>query len=76
MSETNWINETMRAAQALGHCRGYMIGMMLHDNAITPNQFKNIYEVFKRSYELRGDEMYESDISRIQKRAGELGVTI
>ena len=76
MSEINWLNEAMKAAQAVGHCRGYMIGMMLYDDAITPPRFKHIYEAFKRSYELMGDDMGEFDISRIQKRAGEIGATI
>ena len=76
MSEINWINEAMRASQAVGHCRGYMIGMMLYDDAITPSRFKHIYEVYKHTYELMGDEMYEFDMSRIQKRAGEIGATI
>lgn len=76
MSEINWINEAMRASQAVGHCRGYFIGMMLYDDAITPTRFKHIYEAYKHTYELMGDEMYEFDMSRIQKRAGEIGATI
>ena len=76
MSGTNWINETMRASQAVGHCRGFIIGGMLYDPEITPYRFKNAYVALKRSHELMGDEMSEIDISRIKTRAEELGVTI
>ena len=76
MSEINWINETMRAAQAVGHCRGHIIGGMLYDPEINAFRFKNAYEALKRSHELMGDEMSEFDVSRIKKRADELGVTI
>jgi hypothetical protein len=66
----------MRAAQAVGHCRGFIIGGMLYDPEITPYRFKNAYVALKRSHELMGDEMSEFDISRIKTRAEELGVTI
>lgn len=76
MSEINWMNEAMRLSQALGHCRGYFIGMMLYDDAITPTRFKHIYDAFKHSHELMGDEIHEFDMSRIQKRADEIGANI
>jgi hypothetical protein len=76
MSGINWMNEAMKASQAVGHCRGYFLGMMLYDSSITPSRFEHIYEAFKRSHELMGDEIHEFDMSRIQKRADEIGATI
>ena len=72
----NYIHQrALETAGALGHLRGTIIGEMLYED-ITPSKFKHLYEAFKRSYELGGDTMDEFDTSRIQKRAGELGVTI
>jgi len=68
--------QALGTAGALGHLRGTIIGEMLYEDNITPSKFKHLYEAFKRSYELGGDTMDEFDISRIQNRANELGVTL
>jgi hypothetical protein len=68
--------QALGTAGALGHLRGTIIGEMLYEYNITPSKFKHLYEAFKHSYELGGDEMNEFDISRIQKRAEEIGATL
>ena len=65
----------MELASALGYLRGAIIGELLYSN-LTPTKFTHTYEVYKRSYELGGDEMDTFDITRIRKRAEELGLTI
>ena len=65
----------MELASALGYLRGAMIGELLYSN-LTPSKFTHMYEIYKRSYELGGDAMDTFDITRIQKRADELGVTL
>ena len=65
----------LELSSALGYLRGYMNGTLLYGD-MTPKQFKIGFDVLKRSYELAGDTMDETDISRYQKRADELGVTL
>ena len=65
----------LELSSAVGYLRGYMNGKLLHGD-ITPSEFKTGYETLQRSYELGGDTMDELDVSRYQKRADELGVTL
>ena len=69
------MKRSMELSSALGYLRGYMNGKLLHGD-ITPSEFKFGYETLMRSYELGGDTMDELDVSRYQKRADELGVTL
>jgi hypothetical protein len=72
----NYIHKrALETAGALGHLRGTIISEMLYED-ITPSKFRHLYEAFKHSYELGGDEMNEFDISRIKQRAEEIGATI
>ena len=65
----------LELSSALGYLRGAIIGELLYSN-LTSSKFTHMYEVYKRSYELGGDTMDTFDITRIQKRADELGVTL
>ena len=65
----------LELSSAVGALRGSMLGMLLYYD-ITPSQFKFTYEALMHSYKLGGDYMDEFDMSRIQKRADEIGVTL
>ena len=65
----------LELSSALGYLRGALIGEILYSN-ITSKQFHHMYETLQRSYKLGGDYMDEFDISRIQNRAKELGITL
>jgi hypothetical protein len=69
-------NQSLNMASALGHLRGTILSEMLYNDDITPSKFRHLYEAFKYSYELGGNTMDEFDISRIQKRAKEIGAVI
>jgi len=68
--------QSLNMASAVGHLRGTVISEMLYNDDITPSKFKRFYETLQYSHTLTGNTMDEFDISRIQKRAEELGVTL
>jgi hypothetical protein len=63
-------------ATSNGFLTGYIMGQMLYDNNITSSRFKSMYEAIVRSHEITNTPISEFDMTRIKKRAEEIGATI
>ena len=65
-----------RYAESNGFLTGYIMGQMLCDDNITASRFKNMYDTSMRSHEITNTPISEFDMSRIKKRAEEIGAII
>lgn len=63
-------------ASSTGYLIGYIQGLMLYDDNISPDRFKNMYDTIVRSHEITNTPISEFDMSRIKKRAVEIGAVI
>ena len=63
-------------ATSTGYLIGYLQGLMLYDDNISPDRFKNMYNTIVESYKITNSQISESDMLRFKKRASELGVIL